>query len=256
MELEKANTMIVSYNFGTREYKIDLSKGRDISIPIDFNIVGPNCFYAPPPSVFPVQEGDFIGDTSKGGVVNFKNIKLNPHGNGTHTECVGHIATEPVFIHDVLTNFHFLGQILSIYPTINEAGDRVITKRTIEQFFDQPTSVLIIRTLPNEESKKNRNYSGTNPPYFEADALTYIREMGVQHLMTDLPSVDREQDEGKLAGHKAWWQYPEKVDYEKTITEMVFVPDDLKDGFYFVNIQIMSIKLDASPSKILLYPLD
>ena len=248
--------MIVRYTNGNHEYKVNLANGRDISIPIDFNQVGPNCFYAPPPSVDAVVAGDFVGDTLRGGSVNFKNIHLNPHGNGTHTECVGHIAKEPVFIHDVLTVFHHLAQVVSVFPTIDDQGDKVITERTLSQFLDQPSPVIIIRTLPNEEEKKSRNYSGTNPSYFEVEAISFLRDLGVQHLMTDLPSVDREEDGGLLLGHKAWWQYPEEVDYQKTITEMIFVPDDLKDGLYLCNMQILSLKLDASPSKVVLYPLE
>lgn len=247
--------MIIDYTRGEHEYKIDLSKGRDLTIPIDFSSIGPNCFYAPPPRVEPVIAGDFVGDTTRGGAVNFKNIHLNPHGNGTHTECVGHIATETVFIRDVLRQHHFIGEIISVYPTLLDNGDKVITAQTIREMLTEPTAVVIIRTLPNEEGKQTRLYSGTNPPYFEAEALAYMRAMGVQHFMTDLPSVDREEDGGALAAHKAWWNYPDTLDNERTISEMVFVPDDVYDGTYLINIQTLSIHLDVSPSKIVAYPL-
>lgn len=248
--------MIIKLEHKNKTYEVDLSQGRDISIPLRFDHIGPNCFYAPAPSAKPVVAGDFIGDTTKGGVVNFKNIHLNPHGNGTHTECVGHIATEPVYIHDVLQDHHHMAQVVSIYPTLLENGDRVITKQSIEALVDVICPIVIIRSLPNEVDKKTRVYSGTNPPYFEADALAYLREAGVLHFMTDLPSVDREDDDGRLAAHKAWWQYPEEVDYSRTITEMVYVPDDVRDGTYLAAMQIISLKLDASPSKIVLYALN
>jgi hypothetical protein len=49
----------------------------------------------------------------------------------------------------------------------------------------------------NEPSKKSRKYSHTNPPYLEeAAALSF--ESGIKHLLIDLPSVDKEKDEGKL----------------------------------------------------------
>ncbi len=34
----------------------------------------------------------------------------------------------------------------------------------------------------------------------------------------------------------------------KTITEMVFVDNNIKDGFYLCNLQIPKIKTDAVPS--------
>ena len=64
---------------------------------------------------------------------------------------------------------------------------------------------MVIRTLPNEEAKKHKKYSHTNPPYLSEAAAVYLREKGVMHLLIDLPSVDREHDEGKLLAHKAFW---------------------------------------------------
>ncbi|RME96997.1 MAG: cyclase family protein, partial [Bacteroidetes bacterium] len=93
-----------------------LNQPCDISIPLDFVGDNPNCFYAPLPEVSPVVAGDFIGDTSQGGLVNFKTIQINPHGNGTHTECVGHIAQETYFLPDSLQQFHFTARLLSVYP--------------------------------------------------------------------------------------------------------------------------------------------
>ena len=43
----------------------------------------------------------------------------------------------------------------------------------------------------------------SNPPYLSEKAATYIREMDIKHLLIDLPSVDKEHDEGKLLAHKA-----------------------------------------------------
>ena len=115
--------------------------------------------------------------------------------------------------------------------------------------------VLIVRTLPNDTTKKNRQYSDTNPPYFTAEAIDYINELGVDHLMVDLPSIDREQDKGELVGHHRFWNYPEQPQTHKTISELLFIPTEAIDDRYMVNIQIMSIESDASPSKIMVYPI-
>jgi arylformamidase len=59
-----------------------------------------------------------------------------------------------------------------------------------------------------------------------------------------------------LLAHKAFWQYPEDVRDGATITELIFVPDEIEDGLYLLNMQITSLELDASPSKPVIYQLD
>jgi arylformamidase len=79
--------------------------------------------------------------------------------------------------------------------------------------------------------------------------------LGLDHLLIDLPSVDRESDGGKLLAHKAFWQFPERIRKNCTITELVYVADTIQDGLYFLNLQITSLEMDASPSKPVLYNL-
>jgi len=45
----------------------------------------------------------------------------------------------------------------------------------------------------------------------------------------------------------------EDAQFDATITEMIYVPDWVHDGFYLLNIQIASFVNDASPSKPILY---
>jgi kynurenine formamidase len=249
--------MIVNIPYQGKELQADLTKPLDISIPLADGVEQVNCFYAPHFATEPVIAGDFIGSTAKGGLLNFLNVRLNPHGNGTHTECVGHIAQKPFSINQQLRQFHFLGRLISLYPVRQENGDRVILRSQLEELdWDADVPALILRTLPNESDKLKRNYSGTNPPYIHQEAIEWMVEKGIRHFLLDLPSVDREEDGGKLAAHRAFWQYP---DTEKagrtdcTITELIFVPNTIKDGRYLVNIQIASFEMDASPSKPVLY---
>lgn len=51
---------------------------------------------------------------------------------------------------------------------------------------------LILRTLPNTESKRSQQYGSTNPPYLTGTATLWAVDHGVQHLLIDLPSTDRE----------------------------------------------------------------
>jgi len=115
---------------------------------------------------------------------------------------------------------------------------------------------LVLRTLPNDSLKLSTNYSGANPPYMQAGAAAYLVERGVKHLLIDLPSVDREEDGGKLAAHHAFWQYPEAPRTDCTISELVYVNNSIPDGLYLINLQIASFEIDASPSKPVLYALE
>ncbi|MEZ4988238.1 MAG: cyclase family protein [Saprospiraceae bacterium] len=227
-----------------------------IGIPLRFDGSDPNCFFAPIPAIEPVVAGDFIGSTAKGGAVNFMNVKMNPHGNGTHTECVGHIANQPFFISQTLDRYFFSAKLISVYPQMLDNGDRVILRDQLAEILRAgETEAAIIRTLPNDETKQSRQYSGTNPPYFEVAALQLLVDYGIQHLLTDLPSVDREEDGGALAGHKMFWQYPYSTRTQATITEMVYVDNRLTDGLYLLQMQFASFHLDASPANPVIYPL-
>lgn len=233
---------------------VDLAHPLDISIPLRHGAQNPNCFHAPLPEIWPVRAGDFVGLVAEGGAVNFRNLKVNPHGNGTHTECVGHITAADYTIHQCLKKFHFLARLVSIYPQKTVTGDRVLTiAQVAEALGDDVPEAVIIRTQPNDTLKMRTNYSGANPPYFLAEAIKWMVDRGVRHLLTDLPSVDREEDGGALSAHRAFWQYPQQIRTDATITELIFVPNTVPDDDYLLNLQIGSLELDASPSKPVLY---
>jgi len=103
--------------------------------------------------------------------------------------------------------------------------------------------------------KKSRVYSNTNFTYMHPDAAQWLAAQGVQHLLVDMPSIDREEDQGKLLAHHAFWNYPSEPRMETTITEMVYVEDPVEDGFYMLNLQVASFRNDAAPSRPVLYAL-
>lgn len=182
---------------------------------------------------------------------------FNPHGNGTHTECVGHISKEDYSINQTLKKFFFIAEVITILPDDTADGDRVITKKHIENCLgDKRPEAIVIRTLDNHISKINKQYSNTNPPYLQEEAAIFIDQLGIDHLLIDLPSVDKESDGGKLLAHHAFWQYPFNTKIERTITEMIYVPNTIYDGTYLLNIQIASFENDASPSKPLLFQMN
>jgi kynurenine formamidase len=248
--------MIATIN---NEFKIDLSKPIDISIPLTNSDENPIAWYIEIPVIEPVVFGDWIGSIKEGASTNFNTISFNPHGHGTHTECLGHITREFYSINQCLKQFFFLAELVSIVPEM-QGEDWVISRNQIKKALGEKTpEAIIIRTLPNFKIKKHLKYSNTNPPYLAEDAALFIRESGIKHLLIDLPSVDKEHDEGKLLAHKAFWNVKDvnnlnaNARLDCTITEMIYVADEIEDGSYLLNLQIASFENDASPSKPILY---
>jgi kynurenine formamidase len=248
--------MIANIN---NEFNIDLSRPIDVSIPLTNTDENPIAWYIEKPVIEPVVFGDWIGSIKEGASTNFNTISFNPHGHGTHTECLGHITREFYSINQCLKQFFFLAELVSVVPEM-QGDDWVITRNQIKKALGLKTpEAIIIRTLPNFKIKKSLKYSNTNPPYLAEDTALFIRENGIKHLLIDLPSVDKEHDEGKLLAHKAFWNVKDinnlnaNARLDCTITEMIYVADEVEDGSYLLNLQIASFENDASPSKPILY---
>jgi arylformamidase len=248
--------MFVTIQHKGKTYKADLSKPIDISIPLRAGKHNVNAWNADPVKIEPVRAGDWVGEVVSGASVNFRNISFNPHGNGTHTECVGHISKENYSINQGLKEFFFIAELISILPDELPGGDLVITEKHIQTCLgDKKPEALVIRTISNPASKMDMQYSGTNPPYLTAGAMQYIVSLGIKHLLIDLPSVDKEHDGGKVAAHHIFWNYPAASETSKTITELIYVPNTVLDGSYLLNLQIASFENDATPSKPVLFQL-
>lgn len=248
--------MIATLTFNTKTYSVNLHEPLDIALPIHEGKNNPTCYWADPVRFETIRMGSFTGSVKEGGSVNYQKLIVTPHGNGTHTECYGHISSDGATINKSLNRYHFLAHLISVEPIKNPLGDWVIPRQAINNAaFIPGTQALLIRTLPNEQSKKTKQYSGTNPPYVEADAIAHLVEQGIEHILIDLPSLDKEVDQGKLSAHKAFWNYPHETRKHATITELIYVPDTIPDGSYLLNLQIASLEMDASPSKPVLYKL-
>jgi kynurenine formamidase len=253
--------MKISIQHNGAALSADLSQPIDISIPLSNTDSNPIAWYIDKPVIEPVKMGDWVGKVSEGSSTNFNNIFFNPHGHGTHTECLGHITKDFYSVNQALKQFFFMAELVSVHPE-EQGEDFVITKSQIEAALKgKSPEAIVIRTLPNDAAKKSKNYSNTNPPYLEEAAALYIRECGIKHLLIDMPSVDRESDEGRLVSHKAFWNVKDvhnlnaDARHDATITEMIYVNDEVQDGSYLLNLQIASFENDASPSKPVLYRL-
>ena len=264
--------MKAKFSFKTIDFEINFSEGNDISIPINFNGSQPNTYGVDGATSKAYQDGQFIGDTRKGGPCNFETYSFTPHCNGTHTECIGHITDERVSVLTSLNQEMIRSTLVSVTqkntsenytPNLNKE-DLVITKEDLVlQLKDiNPAFLqgLIVRTLPNSESKKSRDYMKVAPAFFSIDAMEYIVSLGVDHLLVDTPSVDRLLDDGHLSAHNIFWETKGKEfnpnTQNKTITEMIFVPSSLEDGAYLLNLQIPAFVSDAAPSRPIIYKIN
>ncbi len=247
--------MIATIFHAGKEYKIDFFQPIDISIPLRAEKDCTSAWYVAPMKLEPVRMGDWVGDVNQGGSVNFRNITFNPHGNGTHTECVGHISKEFETINQHLKRFMFVAELVTVLPQQLGNGDFVITKKQLQLCLHDAvnTEAIVIRTLGNSAAKLNYQYSNTNPPYILKEGIDFLNELGIQHLLIDMPSIDKEVDGGKLEAHHAFWNYPHQTQFHKTITEFIYVPNEIIDGTYLLNLQIAPFENDASPSKPVLY---
>lgn len=232
---------------------IDLSKPLDISIPLTDASKNPVAWYLDTPVISPVKLDNWVGKVSEGASVNFNTIQFNPHAHGTHTEGVGHISKEFHSVQKSLKNFFFTAEVISVVPE-DFGDDLVIPSAQLKGLLKgKKPKAVVIRTLPNTSQKKAKKYSNTNWPYLHENAATYLRELGVKHLLIDLPSVDKEKDEGKLLAHRAFWNYPTAPRFEATITEFIYVSNRIKDGAYILNLQTANFVNDATPSRPVLY---
>jgi len=237
----------------------------DISIPFNFNGPQPRAFGAEGAVAIP------LGDTRTGSSVNFERYSFAPHCSGTHTECVGHITHERISVRSCLKDVLISAVLITIKPVADTdetyaakvAGDSLITAAGIENALDagnrEPLDggALIVRTLPNGDEKLTAVYDENNvPPYFSDEAIRLIAELGVRHLLVDLPSIDRIADGGRLANHRTFWNVAsgsfetnDATRRNATITELIYVPDSVLDGRFLLNLQVAPFESDAAPSR-------
>ena len=66
-------------------------------------------------------------------------------------------------------------------------------------------------------------------------------------------------DDGILGNHRIFWGQKNIINgninlkSKKTITELAYIDNFFKDGFYFLNISIPNFQCDAAPSRPILF---
>jgi arylformamidase len=259
-----------------RRYTADLSNPLSIAMQLDFDGVQPNHFGAPRAHAQPLEGPGFVGDVRTGGTVNCERLTMVPHCNGTHTECVGHVTTDRIAVHEVLRGGLSIARLVSVRATPTGAsgeqadpdatpGEPVITAAALGAALATlpgHSEALIVRTLPNDASKLGRRYDGAAPaPYLTPEAAALLVAANVRHLVVDLPSLDRAVDHGRLAAHRVFWGLPpgarrahDATRRDATITELAWIAPTVHDGWYMLDLQLPAFMTDAAPSRPILYP--
>ncbi len=254
----------IVFEHGEHTWRADPARAVDISIPLRFDGAQPRFFGAEAAQARTLEGDGFVGDTRRGGTCNVHALELVPHCNGTHTECIGHIVDQPVHIGALLRSGPSVAALISVQPEEGMVTGPSVAAALAALDARGACQAMIVRTLPNPESKRERDYDlGAPPPWMSVEAIACLVAAGIEHVLVDLPSLDPMHDEGRLAAHRTFWGLPpgsrdaaQATRPQATITEMIYVPDVVSDGLYLLDLQIPAFLTDAAPSRPLIYPLE
>jgi arylformamidase len=205
---------------------------------------------------------------------------LCAHSNGTHTECAGHVlpgartlascgvfggVAPAVLVTAAPVALGGCGDPYAQPPAAPE--DAVVSGAALAAALaavPAPAAALLraggalcVRT---PGAKRGAKWSGAGAPYFTPAAVAVATASGARHLLTDLPSLDREADGGALLAHRAWWALPPRGEERgaagnsNSVTELCCFPEEAVDGVYVLTLAIAPWEADAAPSRVHLHP--
>ena len=262
--------MIGEFRADGARWRVDFAAGRSIALDLDPHGTNPAFFAAGPVRAEPLRLGAFVGRMAAGGSCNAEVVHFAPHCHGTHTEGLGHVLAEAPPLKDTTETapgFAWLASVEARAPAAcaDDAPSRgaaaLIPRAALEAATREAPAAcraLVLRTLPNDAGKRGRNYDEAPYPVLSRQAAAWLAAGRWRHLLVDTPSLDPADDGGALANHRAWWGLagdgaPAHA-ARRSVTEMVFVPDDIPDGLYWLDIGVSPLASDAVPSRPVLYP--
>jgi len=255
----------------------DAAAAHSLALELDFDGRAPQWFGAPAPACHALHAGSFNGRVSAGASCNASTLSLTPHCDGTHTEGVGHLTRERHDARDAVPTGYVATLLVTVTPTAAGASgesarpaprhdDLLITQQALAAAWPQglpfTPAALIVRTLPNGDAKRTRDYTRHGAPYLSLQAAQFLVARGILHLVLDVPSADRADDEGQLGAHRVFFGLEPGASAlasarrpQCTITELAYIPDALADGPWLMQLQVPALAGDALPSRPLLYRL-
>jgi arylformamidase len=270
-----------------RDVTVDLSSPISLALELDFAATEggpsrpePRHFGAPAATSRPYAVPGFSGSVRTGASCNCDVITVIPHCNGTHTECAGHLTSEPLDAYRLVPAGLTEALLLTVAPVsaaderqestepTPHAGDRLITRGALERAwarYADPANAISLGTGSSRGPQalviRTRPQASPSTAYLSREAALLLVEREIAHLIIDLPSIDREHDEGRLTAHRTFFGLPpgsrdlaQATRRHATVTELADIPDELQDGPYLLAIHVPAWRGDAVPSRPLLYP--
>jgi arylformamidase len=213
---------------------------------------------------------------------------LCAHSNGTHTECAGHVLPGAATLASCGVRGGVAPAVLiTVAPeplggsgdayAPGAGGDLVVSGGALAAALAargaaagallRAGGALCVRT---PGAKRGVKWAGAGAPYFTPAAAAAAAAAGARHLLTDLPSLDREADGGALLAHRAWWALPPRGGgggaggggagagagngNSNSVTELCDFPEEAGDGVYVLALAIAPWEADAAPSRVWLHP--
>jgi kynurenine formamidase len=269
------------------------TQGQSLANKYRFDQPAHNSFQVAMPECRVLEAGGFIGDTRRGGSCNVHRVTWTPHCHGTHTESVGHIVNEYLPITEVVPLHPIYSRLISVplttwqhtkesYRGQKGLDDLLITRESLERGWSQvaalqstsagiemaaesrrpPCRALVVRTGWNQLLAQDEELYRTNAPFFTEQAMQWLVEKRIAHLLVETASVDRLEDGGALVNHRIFWRIEANAQSLNlntrilaTITELIAIPPELPDADYALLLVVTPWKLDAAPSTPMLFPL-
>lgn len=255
-------------------WSVDLERAVSCAIEQRFDAHQPSAFGLPAARSAPSQLNGWVGDLSAGSPVRCHTVTLTPHDNGTHTESARHIGLEAPSPAQCVGAGLFPCALLRVEPTalvdsresvrtpMAEEGDAVVTSASLQAAAARVglralPPALLIALQPPDATRASKRW-GADTPYLTREAVVWLAESGVTHLLLELPSIDRLHDGGWVDNHRLWWSHPAPPTAEptqRTITEMVSVPPSANEGLWLLHLSVAPWDEDAAPSHPWLLPL-
>lgn len=251
---------------------LDLATPVSLARPLRFDGTDPRHFGAPAPRRRPLVLPGFEGEVLRGASCNCDTLEFVPHCHGTHTESVAHLVAEPHDACEVAPRGLLPALLLAVAPVeagasgedsdpAPQAGDRLVTRAALLAAWPArlpfTPRALVLRTGMDAEAADDRT-----APFLSRQCAAEIVARGIEHLVVDLPSIDRGHDQGRLCAHRLFFGLPaggrRLADARRpacTITEFAAVPPRLPAGPYALQLALPRLAGDAVPSQPLLFRL-
>lgn len=236
-----------------RRYRGRAAVASDLSIPLAFDGSGPLAFGAAAPALHPLAAPGFSGRVASGASCNASVLTVTPHGNGTHTESIAHLLENGPAVPALL----LAGWLPAWLASVDAPGGAIeaaALAEPLKQAHAAGCAAFVLRTRPNDAGKLGRRYAAGNPPaWLAAETAQALAVAGIEHLVVDLPSLDR-LDDPALGAHRAFFGLRADGSRDNrrrrcTVTEFAYVADEIGDGLQLLDIQVPRWQLEAVPSR-------